>query len=66
MLGGYAGRIGWVDLTGNKVDYRTLEEDTARKFLGGKVSGPISFTKTSNPARIPWLPRTSSFSSRDP
>ena len=56
MLGGYAGRIGWVDLTGNKVDYRTLEEDTARKFLGGKGLGAHLLYENLKPGTDPLAP----------
>jgi len=39
MRGGYAGRIGWIDLSTGTVLVDQLEEETARKYLGGKGLG---------------------------
>ncbi|MBL8057273.1 MAG: hypothetical protein JNK29_11270, partial [Anaerolineales bacterium] len=39
MLGGYANRIGHVDLTAKKVDYKPVPEDWARKYIGGRGLG---------------------------
>ena len=35
MNGGYAGRILWVDLTQGKIKFKDLEEEQARKYIGG-------------------------------
>ncbi len=35
-VGGYANRLAWVDLANKKVDYQELDEDIARKYLGGR------------------------------
>ena len=39
MLPGYAGKIGWINLTNNKIEVKELEEGIARKYLGGKGLG---------------------------
>jgi aldehyde:ferredoxin oxidoreductase len=39
MLPGYAGKIGWVDLTQETIRVDDLEESVARKYLGGKGLG---------------------------
>ncbi len=35
MLKGYNGRIVYADLTTNKISYENIDEDTARKYIGG-------------------------------
>jgi len=39
MLGGYANKIGFVDLTGGKVEYKDAPEDWKRKYIGGRGLG---------------------------
>ena len=39
MLGGYAGRLAWIDLTDGTVSVQELEEALAKKYLGGKGLG---------------------------
>ena len=39
MLGGYANRVGWVDLTKGKIEYKEVEEDDARMYVGGRGLG---------------------------
>jgi len=42
--GGYANRIAWVDLSNKKVEYREVDEEDARKFIGGRgLGGRILF-----------------------
>ncbi len=38
-LGGYANRIGWVDLTAGKVENKPIPEDLATKYIGGRGLG---------------------------
>ncbi len=38
-IGGYAGRVGWIDLTSGKVEYRVPGEEELRKYLGGRGLG---------------------------
>jgi len=39
MLCGYTGKLGWVDLTRERIETSDLEEEVARKYLGGKGLG---------------------------
>jgi len=39
MLGGYANKIGFVDLTGVKVEYKDAPEEWKRKYIGGRGLG---------------------------
>jgi aldehyde:ferredoxin oxidoreductase len=39
MLGGYANKIGFVDLTGGKVEYKDAPEDWKKKYIGGRGLG---------------------------
>lgn len=39
MLAGYAGKIGWIDLSKGSIEIQDLEEKIARKYLGGKGLG---------------------------
>jgi aldehyde:ferredoxin oxidoreductase len=56
MLGGYAGKIGWVDLTRGTVEDRALHEDTARKYLGGKGLGAHLLYENFKPGTDPLAP----------
>jgi len=38
-LGGYAGRIGHIDLSSRSVDYKPIPDDWARKYIGGRGLG---------------------------
>ena len=38
-LGGYANRIGWVNLSAGKVEFKPIAEDDARKYIGGRGLG---------------------------
>ena len=39
MLGGYANKIGFVDLTAGKVEYKDAPEEWKRKYIGGRGLG---------------------------
>ena len=39
MAGGYAGKIGFVDLTSGEIKIETLDEGLARDFIGGQGIG---------------------------
>ncbi|MGB5750389.1 MAG: aldehyde ferredoxin oxidoreductase family protein [Desulfobacterales bacterium] len=39
MVGGYAGKIGFVDLTNGEIKTEVLNEDLARQFIGGQGLG---------------------------
>lgn len=38
-LGGYANRVGWIDLTSGTVEYKPIDEDDARKYIGARGLG---------------------------
>ena len=54
-LGGYANRIAWVDLTGGSVDYKPIDEDIARKYIGGRGMG-VKFVFDNGPDVDPLSP----------
>jgi aldehyde:ferredoxin oxidoreductase len=39
MLGGYANRVGWIDLTQGTIEYKEVDEDDARNYVGGRGLG---------------------------
>ena len=39
MAGGYAGKMGFVDLTTGEIKIETLDEGLARDFIGGQGIG---------------------------
>lgn len=39
MLGGYANRVAWIDLTKGQVEYKGIDEEDARKYVGGRGLG---------------------------
>jgi aldehyde:ferredoxin oxidoreductase len=39
MLGGYANRVAWIDLTAGQVDYKKIDEQDARQYVGGRGLG---------------------------
>ena len=54
---GYAGKIGWVDLTEGKVRVEDLEEKIARKYLGGKGLGAYILYNYLKPHTDPFDPQ---------
>lgn len=54
-LGGYADRIGWVDLTEGKVEYKPIPEDLALKYIGGRGLG-VKFVFDNGPQVDPLSP----------
>jgi len=56
MLYGYAGRIAWIDLNDGNVRIEDLEEDLARRFLGGKGLGAYLLYKHLKPHTDPYDP----------
>jgi aldehyde:ferredoxin oxidoreductase len=39
MLGGYANRIAWIDLTAGQVEYKEIDKEHAKKYVGGRGLG---------------------------
>lgn len=56
MLSGYAGKIAWIDLTKRRVRVEELEEEIARKYLGGKGLGAYLLYRSLNPHTGPYDP----------
>src|SRR3989337_1559291 len=38
-FGGYLNRVAWVDLSTGRTDYRPIDEEDARKYIGGRGVG---------------------------
>lgn len=56
MLFGYAGRIGWINLSDGSVRVDELNEGTARKYLGGKGLGASILYDHLMPHTDPYAP----------
>ena len=56
MLSGYAGKIGWIDLTDGTIRVDELEERVARKYLGGKALGAYLLLRHLQPKTDPYDP----------
>ena len=56
MLHGYAGKIGWVNLTTGEIRDEELKEDIARKYVGGKGLGAYLLYKHLKPHTDPYDP----------
>ncbi|UCE82374.1 MAG: aldehyde:ferredoxin oxidoreductase, partial [Deltaproteobacteria bacterium] len=54
MLSGYAGKIAWIDLTGKEFKVQALEQDAARKHLGGKGLGAYLLYRNQRPRTNPY------------
>ena len=55
MLGGYANRIGFVDLTAGKVEYGDAPEEWKRKYIGGRGLG-VKYVYENGPQVEPLSP----------
>jgi aldehyde:ferredoxin oxidoreductase len=38
-LGGYANRVAWIDLSAAQIEYKPIEEEDARKYIGARGLG---------------------------
>jgi aldehyde:ferredoxin oxidoreductase len=54
-LGGYANRLAHIDLTAEKVEYKPIPEDWARKYIGGRGLG-VKFVFENGPKVDPLSP----------
>jgi aldehyde:ferredoxin oxidoreductase len=57
MLSGYAGKIGWVDLSEGTTYMEDLEENLARKYMGGKALGAYLLLRHLKPHTDPYNPQ---------
>jgi aldehyde:ferredoxin oxidoreductase len=55
MLGGYANRVAWVDLTAGQVDYKEIDEQDARNYVGGRGLG-VKYLYDNGPQVDPLSP----------
>ncbi len=55
MLGGYANRIAWIDLTAGKVEFKPVPEEDAKKYIGGRGLG-VKFVYDNGPKVDPLSP----------
>ena len=55
MLGGYANKIGFVDLTAGKVEYSDAPEEWKRKYIGGRGLG-VKYVYENGPQVEPLSP----------
>lgn len=55
MLGGYANRIAWIDLTAGKVEFKPVPEEDAKKYIGGRGLG-VKFVFDNGPKVDPLSP----------
>ena len=56
MLTGYAGKVGWVDLSEGTTRIDELDGDMARKYLGGKAMGAYLLLRHLQPNTPPMIP----------
>jgi aldehyde:ferredoxin oxidoreductase len=56
MLGGYAGKVAWIDLTRGDVREEPLSEPLLRKYLGGKALGAELLYRHLRPGVEPYDP----------
>jgi aldehyde:ferredoxin oxidoreductase len=56
MLTGYAGKVGWVDLTEGTTRIDDLDEGMARKYIGGKAMGAYMLLRHLAPKTPPYDP----------
>jgi aldehyde:ferredoxin oxidoreductase len=56
MLAGYAGKIGWVDLTEGTTRIDDLDEGMARRYIGGKAMGAYLLLRHLPPKTPPYDP----------
>jgi aldehyde:ferredoxin oxidoreductase len=55
MLGGYTNRVAWIDLTTGQVDYKGIDEEDARKYIGGRGLG-VKYVLDNGPQVAPLSP----------
>jgi aldehyde:ferredoxin oxidoreductase len=54
-LGGYANRVGWIDLTSGTVEYKPIDENDARKYIGARGLG-VKYVFDNGPEVEPLSP----------
>ena len=55
MLGGYTNQVAWVDLTKGQVEYKGIDEEDARNYIGGRGLG-VKYVFENGPQVEPLSP----------
>ena len=55
MIGGFANRIAWVDLSNGSVEYKGIDEDDAKKYIGARGLG-VKYVYDNGPEVEPFSP----------
>ncbi len=55
MIGGFANRVAWIDLTTGAIEYRGIDEDDARKYIGARGLG-VKYVFDNGPQVEPFSP----------
>ena len=55
MLGGFNNRVAWVDLTAGTVEYKPIDEEDARKYVGARGLG-VKYVYDNGPEVDPLSP----------
>ncbi len=54
-IGGFANRVAWIDLSSGAIEYRGIDEDDARKYLGARGLG-VKYVFDNGPEVEPFSP----------
>ncbi len=55
MIGGFANRVAWIDLTSGAIEYRGIDENDARKYIGARGLG-VKYVFDNGPSVDPYSP----------
>ena len=55
MIGGFTNRVAWVDLTSGAIEYRGVDEEDARKYIGARGLG-VKYVFDNGPSVEPLSP----------
>ncbi len=55
MIGGFANRVAWVDLTSGSIEYKGIDEDDAKKYIGARGLG-VKYVYDNGPDVDPLSP----------
>ncbi len=55
MIGGFANRVAWIDLTSGAVEYRGIDEEDAKKYIGARGLG-VKYVFDNGPQVEPFSP----------
>jgi aldehyde:ferredoxin oxidoreductase len=54
-IGGFANRVAWIDLTSGDIEYKGIDEEDARKYIGGRGLG-VKYVFDNGPQVDPFSP----------